>query len=97
MKRWFSCDAPKKNNELDSTLWLWFMQECWRGSPISRPILKGMQFYTQNFKVLVYSWQVMDGYHGRKKCHEADLIGICGEKLSVDPSAASNFPKNWHC
>lgn len=56
---------------------------------INEPILKEKEIKrTKNFKKLVHSQQVMDGW---KKCYGVCFTGICYEKLLAYPSVIRVF------
>lgn len=89
------CTLKKPNNELvDDALWLWFMQERRRGTPISGPILKEKAVILHSKLQDASTFSASEGWLTRwKKRHGVHFIGVCGEKLSANPSAASDFSK----
>lgn len=83
----------KPNNELvDDALWVWFMQERRRGTPINGPILKEKAVILHSKLGEKGNFSASDGWLTRwKKRHGVHFLGVCGEKLSADQPAASDF------
>ena len=60
------CTLKKPNNELvDDALWLWFMQERRRGTPISGPILKEKAVILQSKRQDASTFSASDGWLSR--------------------------------
>lgn len=83
----------KPTNELvDDALWLWFMQERRRGTPISGPILKEKAIFFHSKLEESTEFTASDGWLRRwKKRHGVSFINICGEKMSADIPASNEF------
>ena len=65
-----------------------------RGTPISGPILKEKAIILHSKLQDAVTFSASDGWLSCwKKRHRVHFIGVCGEKLSADPSAASDFSK----
>jgi hypothetical protein len=77
---------------LDDALWLWFMQERRRGTPINGPILKEKAVILHSKLGEKGNFSASDGWLTRwKKRHGVHFLGVCGEKLSADQPAANDF------
>lgn len=77
---------------VDDALWLWFMQERRRGTPISGPILKEKAMFFHSKIEGEKEFSASDGWLGRwKKRHGVSFINICGEKMSADIPASNEF------
>ncbi|XP_046686313.1 uncharacterized protein LOC124371986 [Homalodisca vitripennis] len=84
------CTLKKPNNELvDDALWLWFLQERRRGTPMSGPILQEKAVILHNKLQEKGTFVASDGWLSRwKHRHGVHFLGVYGEKLSADPAAA---------
>lgn len=87
------CTLRKAKHELvEDALWLWFVQERRRGTPLSGPILKEKAMILHSKLQPEEAFSASEGWLSRwKKRHGVHYIGVCGEKLSADPTAAKNF------
>ena len=96
-KCWKSVALKKVKNELvEDALWLWFIQERRRGTPINGPILKEKALILHSKFQQGEAFVASEGWLSRwKKRHGVHFLGICGEKLSANPTAASDFSKKF--
>lgn len=87
------CTLKKpKLEQVDDALWLWFMQERRRGTPISGPILKEKAMILHKKLEGNDTFTASDGWLSRwKKRHGVHFISVCGEKMSADQPAANEF------
>lgn len=87
------CTLKKpKLEQVDDALWLWFMQERRRGTPINGPILKEKAIILHAKLGGKDTFTASDGWLSRwKKRHGVHFISVCGEKMSADQPAASGF------
>uniref|UniRef100_A0A1B6JVI3 HTH CENPB-type domain-containing protein n=1 Tax=Homalodisca liturata TaxID=320908 RepID=A0A1B6JVI3_9HEMI len=87
------CTLRKAKHELvEDALWLWFVQERRRGTPLSGPILKEKAMILHSKLQPEEAFVASDGWLSRwKKRHGVHFIGVCGEKLSANPTAATDF------
>ncbi|XP_054256871.1 jerky protein homolog-like [Macrosteles quadrilineatus] len=91
------CTLKKPKNELvNDALWVWFMQERRRGTPISGPILKEKAVILHGKLGEEGEFVASEGWLSRwKKRHGVHFLGVCGEKLSADPAGAAEFTKKF--
>lgn len=83
----------KPSNEMvDDALWLWFLQERRRGTPISGPVLQEKAMILHNKLGGNIEFVASNGWLDRwKKRHGVKFVNICGEKMSADTPSASGF------
>lgn len=87
------CTKKKPHCDIvDEALWLWFLQERRRGTPISGPILKekalAIHQKIENRREFVASEGWIDRW---KKRHGVHFASVSGEKLSADATGAADF------
>lgn len=87
------CTLKKPTNEMvDDALWVWFMQERRKGTPLSGPILKEKALILHSKMGREEEFVASEGWLGRwKKRHGVHYISICGEKLSADQTGGDDW------
>lgn len=81
---------------LDDALWVWFMQERRRGTPLSGPLIKEKAILLHEKMKTNEEFTASDGWLTRwKQRHGIHVLSICGEKLSADDSAARKFKEEF--
>ncbi|MFS1564416.1 MAG: hypothetical protein ACL7AX_13685 [Candidatus Arsenophonus phytopathogenicus] len=91
------CTLRKPNNEIvDDALWIWFMQERRKGTPISGPILKEKALMLHSKIENGGEFTASEGWLTRwKHRHGINYLSVSGEKLSADTAAASSFTDHF--
>ena len=87
------CTIRKPTNEIvDDALWVWFVQQRRKGTPISGPILKEKALCFHKKLENQAEFVASDGWLSRwKKRHGTHVLDVCGEKLSANPGAVDEF------
>lgn len=82
---------------VDEALWIWFLQERRRGTPISGPILKEKALAIHNKIPGDQEFVASDGWLQRwKKRHGIHFAHISGEQMSADASGATDFKTKFN-
>ncbi|XP_054737670.1 jerky protein homolog-like [Anastrepha obliqua] len=77
---------------IDEALWIWFLQERRRGTPIGGPILKEKALAIHQKINIGGDFVASDGWLNRwKKRHGIHFAHVSGEKLSADTSGVTEF------
>ncbi|XP_053949417.1 jerky protein homolog-like [Anastrepha ludens] len=77
---------------VDEALWIWFLQERRRGTPIGGPILKEKALTIHQKNNIEGDFVASDGWLNRwKKRHGIHFAHVSGEKMSADTSGATEF------
>lgn len=80
------------NEQVDDALWLWFIQERRKGTPLTGPILKQKAEMLHSKFENGGKFAASDGWFYRwKKRHGVHFLSVCGEKLSANPDAAEQW------
>ncbi|XP_054745780.1 jerky protein homolog-like [Anastrepha obliqua] len=87
------CTRKKPIYEVvDEALWIWFLQERRRGTPIGGPILKEKALAIHQKINVGGDFVASDGWLNRwKKRHGIHFAQASGEKMSADTSGATEF------
>ncbi|XP_054725301.1 jerky protein homolog-like [Anastrepha obliqua] len=77
---------------VDEALWIWFLQERRRGTPIGGPILKEKALAIHQKINIGGDFVASDDWLNRwKKRHGINFAHVSGEKMSADTSGATQF------
>ncbi|XP_054744414.1 jerky protein homolog-like [Anastrepha obliqua] len=81
---------------VDEALWIWFLQERRRGTPIGGPILKEKALAIHQKINIGGDFVASDGWLNRwKKRHGIHFAHVSGEKMSANTSGATEFKTNF--
>lgn len=91
------CTKKKTKFEIvDEALWLWFLQERRRGTPISGPILREKALCIHSKIIDGGEFIASEGWLTRWKArHGVHFAQVSGEKMSADASGATDFTSKF--